>query len=297
VALADARAAAKSRRDFAEADRLRDEIATTGWRVVDTPAGYELVAKPPFDLTSSLDALTLTLPPITAEVSVGLIIEGWWEDARSCIDSLVEHSDAVVIALDVSRDAEVGVALAEYARASAGRVHDLHLDANDGWGRQARRLLELSPAPFHVLMDPSTILDGDALAQMRAAFHDDSVVAVGWKGALVDLDDNWRSVIDRGPGEVDVLLGYLMMVRRDALLAVDLPHPKARYYRNADLELSLGLRAAGGRLLALDLPVHQERHHGYHDAEPEFRERESKRTYDRILAAYRGRDEILTPRR
>jgi cysteinyl-tRNA synthetase len=43
IALADARVAARAAKDFAESDRLRDEIAAAGWAVRDVPAGYELV--------------------------------------------------------------------------------------------------------------------------------------------------------------------------------------------------------------------------------------------------------------
>ncbi len=43
VALADARVAARAAKDFAESDRLRDEIGAAGWTVRDVPGGYELV--------------------------------------------------------------------------------------------------------------------------------------------------------------------------------------------------------------------------------------------------------------
>jgi cysteinyl-tRNA synthetase len=43
VALAEQRAAARARRDFAEADRLRDELRAEGWEVRDGPEGPELV--------------------------------------------------------------------------------------------------------------------------------------------------------------------------------------------------------------------------------------------------------------
>ena len=36
---------ARASRDFAEADRLRDEIAAHGWEVRDVAAGYELVPR------------------------------------------------------------------------------------------------------------------------------------------------------------------------------------------------------------------------------------------------------------
>jgi cysteinyl-tRNA synthetase len=42
VALADERQAARDRRDFAESDRLRDEIAARGWEVRDGAGGHEL---------------------------------------------------------------------------------------------------------------------------------------------------------------------------------------------------------------------------------------------------------------
>jgi len=43
--LAEARRAARERRDFAESDRLRDDIAALGWDVRDTAGGYELVRR------------------------------------------------------------------------------------------------------------------------------------------------------------------------------------------------------------------------------------------------------------
>lgn len=286
IALAEERVAAKAIKDFARADELRDEIASLGWLVVDKADGYELKEKPPYEIYSSLNSLPNL--DIASEVTVGLIVEGWAEDALRCIESITAHSNGVAVVALVVGDVPDFTPTAD--------VVVLHLASNPGWGPAARRLVEISPSPLHVLMDPSTIFDADAITPMVSAMTD-AVVAVGWKGALVDLDDQWRSVVDRGAGEVDVLLGYLMMVKREALLATDTPHSKAKFYRNADLELSLALRESGGRLIALDLPVHQERHHGYHDSIPEFRERESKRNYDRILARFRGRDDILSPRR
>jgi len=43
VALADARQAAREAKDFAESDRLRNEIAAAGWVVRDVAGGYELL--------------------------------------------------------------------------------------------------------------------------------------------------------------------------------------------------------------------------------------------------------------
>ncbi len=43
AALAAARTEARAARDFAESDRLRDEIAAAGWEIRDAAGGYELV--------------------------------------------------------------------------------------------------------------------------------------------------------------------------------------------------------------------------------------------------------------
>ncbi|MFN2523912.1 MAG: hypothetical protein ABR614_11455 [Mycobacteriales bacterium] len=109
--------------------------------------------------------------------------------------------------------------------------------------------------------------------------------------------DGWTEFTDAGPGEVEALLGYLFAVRRSAALQVPLP-PKARFYRNADMEWSYLLRDAGaGRLVALDLPVRQDRHRGYHDSDPAYRDKESRKTYDRFLQRFRGRDDLrLAPK-
>lgn len=286
IALADARAAAKAAKDFSQADRIRAEIAALGWKVVDTPSGFELTEQTRRVVTIN-DKVDLG---ITADVTVGLIIKEWIEDGIESIKAVRQYSPTAQVVALVVGDGDIAAFAREYG------VIDLYMEQDPGWGSAARWLIENAPSPFQVLMDPSTILEGDALAQLKSAMIE-GVAAAGWKGALVDIDDQWRSVVDRGAGEVDVLLGYLMMVRREALLATDTPHAKAKYYRNADLELSLALREQGGRLIALDLPVRQGRHHGYHDTEPELRERESKRNYDRILARFRGREEILAPRR
>ena len=45
LALLEQREAARAARDFDEADRLRDDLASRGWEVRDGPDGAELVRK------------------------------------------------------------------------------------------------------------------------------------------------------------------------------------------------------------------------------------------------------------
>jgi hypothetical protein len=88
-----------------------------------------------------------------------------------------------------------------------------------------------------------------------------------------------------------------MAFDREFMVAAGGANPSATYYRNADIEMSLVIRENGGKLLQIDLPLTQGRHHGYHDVNPEYRDKNSKKNYQRILERFRGREDILAPRR
>jgi hypothetical protein len=146
-------------------------------------------------------------------------------------------------------------------------------------------------------MDPSTIFTGDAITPTITKLAEKEFSAVGWRGGLVNIEDEWRSVDDKGAGEVDVLFSYFIAIHREDALAARGFNNRALYYRNADIEFSLGLRHANGRLLQMDLPLEQARHHGYYDTDEQYRELQSKKNYDRILERFRGKTAILSPRR
>jgi hypothetical protein len=165
-----------------------------------------------------------------------------------------------------------------------------------GWGHTLNHFLKESNEKYLVIMDPSTNFLGDPIPATLEKLVS-GYVGVGWRGGLVNTDDDWRSVDDRGAGEVDVLFSYYFGMDREFALAAGGANPSATYYRNADIEFSLALRAAGGKLWQLDLPLEQGRHHGYHDVDPEYREKKSKDNYNRILERFRGQSDILSPRR
>ena len=296
LALSERRALARAAKDFAESDRLRDEIAAAGWVVRDGPDGPVLAERPPYDVLASVSDLPdRSAEPDTRRCTVAVLVEGWAEDLRTCVAALVQHApdDVVVVLLDNGSDA--GPAVHELAQAHPGRVQELHVERAAGWSQARWALLRADTATVHVLLDPSTVLEGDALEPVLACFDDPAVVGAGWRGVAVQ--DGWTTFAEAGPGEVEALLGYLFAVRRAAALLVPLP-PKARFYRNADMEWSFLLREAGGRLLvpAGELPVRQDRHRGYHDTDPTYREKESKKTYDRFLQRFRGREDLRLPR-
>src|SRR5690349_2281468 len=103
VALAEQRAAARAAKDFAESDRLRDEIAAHGWTVRDGADGWSLVEKPPYDVLPSVRDLPVNEgAPDQRRCTVALLVEGWPDDVRTCVDALLQHvpDDVVVVLLE-----------------------------------------------------------------------------------------------------------------------------------------------------------------------------------------------------
>ena len=287
--LARARQAARAEKNFALSDSLRSEIAAQGFEVVDVADGYELRPKKRFATYSStrdIKAINSGKYPIT----VAMIIDGFHEDAIQTLQSIKANSDCAIAMLVIG---EAG-ALADQLDARTSLVE---LTENFGWGESANALLRNVTSEFIVIMDPSTRFTGDAITPVLEELQKREFVAVGWRGGLINLEDEWRSVDDRGAGEVDVLFSYFIAMHREDALAARGFNNRALYYRNADIEFSLALRHANGRLLQMDLPLEQARHHGYYDTEEQYRELQSKKNYDRILERFRGKTAILSPRR
>ena len=288
--LALARQEARANRDFAKSDELRNEIAAKGFEVVDVAGGYELRPKKRYATYES----TRDIRPINSgkyEITVAMIIDGFHEDAVETLKSIKQNSADCAITMLVLGD--VGI-LADQLDARTSLVV---VTENFGWGENANALLRSVTSEFIVIMDPSTRFTGDAITPVLAELKKREFVAVGWRGGLVNLEDEWRSTEDKGAGEVDVLFSYFIAMHREDALAARGFSNRAVFYRNADIEFSLGLRHANGRLLQMDLPLEQDRHHGYHDSDPEYRDLQSKKNYDRILERFRGKEAILSPRR
>ncbi len=285
------RAQARADKDFAASDRLRDEALALGWVVRDTADGAVATPAPPYAVLPSVDALPdRSAEPDARRCTVALLVDGWADDLRTCVQALLAHApdDVVVVLLDNASDA--GDAVHALAQEHPGRVEELHVERAAGWSQARQALVRADVARIHVQMDLSTVLEGDGLSPLLEALEDDTVAAAGWRG--VNVDDGWTSFSDAPAGEVEALLGYLLAIRRAVALAVPLP-PKARFYRNADMEWSFLVREAGaGRLVAVDVPVRQDRHRGYHDTEPAYRDKESKKTYDRFLQRFRTREDL-----
>lgn len=295
--LGRARADARARKDFATADLIRAQILALGWDIADKPDGFELLPKPLFPVVSKLAELK-QIESTGAKVSVAMVVDSFCEDAALAIDSIKKYSQInIPIIILVNGTPDITSLLHEID----DRTHIFQVSPASGWGECANTLLRIAATSTLIIMDPSTQFVGDAITPVMEKFSQaDSPPdwsAIGWKGGLVDIEDQWRTVQDRGPGEVDVLFSYFMAMNRESAIEAGGFSNRAIYYRNADMEFSLRLREVKGQLFQLDLPLIQTRHHGYYDTDPEYRDLQSKKNYDRILERFRGKTEILSPRR
>lgn len=286
--LGQERQAARAAKDFILADRLRDEIASAGWDVIDVAGAFELHKRIKYILAQSLRLMEPALED--CEIAIAMIVSGFENDAIETVKSIRAYSQIPIVILCLQ---DVG-SLEEIIDESTLVVRVVE---ECGWGEAANALLENIHSEYLVLMDPSTRFTGDAISPVLKELKVRTYTAVGWRGGLINLEDDWRSVDDKGIGEVDVLFSYFLALDRQAGLEVGGFNSRALYYRNADIEFSLRLRHASGHLLQMDLPLAQDRHHGYHDVDAAFREVQSKKNYDRILARFRGKNAILSPRR
>jgi hypothetical protein len=286
--LAQERLDARAARDFAKADQLRDQIAALGFEVIDVAGGFEFRAKERFpSFTSTRDIKAIK---VSGDIAIAMIVDGFIADAAETVRTIKAHCQTPIVALVTGDPAEL---IEEIDL----QFQLLAITENFGWGENANSLLKNITSKYLVIMDPSTRFTGDAMAPVLAELNKGEFSAVGWRGGLVNTEDEWRSVDDKGAGEVDVLFSYFLAFNcADATNAGGFNN-RAIYYRNADIEFSLRLRHSNGRLLQMELPLEQARHHGYYDTEEEFREVQSKKNYDRILERFRGKSAILSPRR
>ena len=293
VELARARLAARAQKDWALADQLRNKIAEQGFEVLDVADGFEFKLKSPFPIVSRIGDLR-KFTDKSFESAIAIIADSFIEDLIASVQTIKEYApQSCAILILISGKPEMsGLASQLDSRTFITQIQD-----GVGWGEAANALLKFAPAPYVIIMDPSTRLLGDAVTPTIAALSTGEWAAVGWRGGLVNVADEWRSVEDKGPGSVDVLFSYFFGLNRESALESGGFNIRAIYYRNADMEFSLRLRQARGNLLQMDLPLEQARHHGYYDTDPAYRDEQSKKNYDRILERFRGKNEILVERR
>jgi GT2 family glycosyltransferase len=294
--LAD-RAAARTARDWATADALRDEIRDRGWEPVDAEGGSS--ARPILSPTAS-DLPSLLLEEASVAASLLVVLDDHPDDLARFLRGLAAHPPAVTWELVIVANAPLAPAEPLLAASwSTGQslpaATVLPSEVRLGWADAVNLGLRRSRGEVTVLLDTSLEPVGDLVRPLLAAFEDETVgIAGGWG---VTSEDG-RQFVEAPPGEVDAIEGYCLAIRREALRSVGGFDAHFRFYRHADLDLSFAIRDSGWRAVrTAPLPVTLHPHRGWEAFPPAERDRLSRRNFYRFLKRWRDRSDLLVPAR
>jgi len=285
------RRAAREARDWPRADALRAEIAALGWEVQDgrgrSTARPILAPTPVAD-----DDASLLDEPASVEVSIQVAADDHADDLARCLQGLAVHPPPAtweLLIIDNCAEFDVAAPLAGVDLP----IEPIILRSTErlGWADARTLGMRGSRGAVTVLLDTSLEPTGDFVTPLLAAFDDP---AVGIAGGWGVTSRNGREFTDAPPGEVDAIEGYCLAIRREALRAVGGFDRRFRFYRNADLDLSFAVRAAGWRALRTEpLPIQRHEHRGWASVPEAERDRLSKRNFYRFLEHWGDRRDLL----
>ena len=297
-ALLDQRSAARHVQDWTTADALRDQLGELGWEPIDGPRGSW--ARPRLPASPAPELVPLLDQPATLAASVVLIGDEHGDDLARFLAGMAAHQpipldwELLIVGNAPSYDLDLVLSAAAGQAATV-----LPSPERLGWADAANLGLRHALGAVAVLVDTSLEPIGDWLTPLLAAFDD---ATVGIAGPWGVNSANGREFAEAPPGEVDAVEAYCLAIRRDALRAVGggFDH-RFRFYRNADLDLSFAVRAAGWRAIrSQPLPLVRHEHRGYGSLPDDERERLSRRNFYRFLKHWGDRRDLLlhpAPRR
>lgn len=310
------RARARAERDWATADRLRDEIEAAGWSIVDRGTDFALAPSAPPDVAEAgrvRYGASGNVPSRLEEAAAGLativlVATDWPADVDRALAGLRAGSPdgtSVVIVADSPSD-EGALALESIesdtgaATAAALPVEIVWTSERLGHGAASNIGIRRAGAPVVILLDTSLEPTGDIVTPLVRALDDASVAVVGgWGITSGDL----RTFEDAPAGDVDAVEGYCQAFRRADFAALGPLDERFRFYRNLDIWWSLVLRDCGEddpprRAVRLDgLPLVRHEHRGWGSLSEEERARQSKRNFYRIIDRFGSRRDLLVAHR
>ena len=294
------RSRARQVRDWATADRLRDEIEAAGWSIVDRGTDFALSPTTPPDVEDSgriRYGASTSVPSRLDDAASGLatvvvVADGFPEDLDRTITALERTSPTgttIVVVADGSTTDETRPAMpadVELVVTTEPLGHGASLNAG----------IRRATGPVVILLDTSVEPIGDLITPLVRALDDPTVaVAGGWGITSADL----RTFDAAQTGDVDAIEGYAIAFRREDYTERGPLDEKFRFYRNLDIWWSLVLRdegegTAARRAVSIDLPATRHEHRGWTSLADDERTRQSKRNFYRIIDRFGSRRDLLT---
>ena len=306
------RAKAREARDWAEADRLREEIEAAGWKVVDRGTDFALSPAAPIDIAegerirygSSQSVPSRFDEPSSGLATVVVLATDYPDDLERLLTGLRTGSPggtSVVIVADAPSPDQARSLAAMEALESPEAPDALDIEiiwTSERLGHAAATNIGLrrATAPVVILLDMNLEPTGDVVTPLARALADPTVaIAGGWGTTSTDL----RHFEDAPAGDVDAIEGCPQAFRRSDAAQRGPLDERFRSDHNVDVWWSLVLRDSGEdevhrRAVRLDgLPVI--RHEpwdavGRSDAD---RDPQDKRSFYRIIDRFGWRRDLL----
>jgi cysteinyl-tRNA synthetase len=322
------RADARAARDWATADRLREEIADAGWRIIDSGSDFRLEPASPPDLEvggeiryGRADSVPSRLDePPAGFATVVVVASPDVLETRASVERLAALAPAgvdIVVVADGLRTRALealaavepregpGPAAAGSDREPAVRVPVEIVRTSETLGHAAALNIGIrrSRAPVVVALDPSITPAGDVVSPLVTALEDPAVAVAGPLGLVSDDLRHFDEIVAQGTTPVDAaaIQGYLMAFRRADAAARGPLHEAFRFYRNLDVWWSLVLRDEGEdrpprrALVVPGLPFERGEPHAWRTTPAADRDRLSKRNFYRVLDRFRTRLDLAVP--
>src|SRR5712692_848405 len=303
-----ARSMLRQRERYAEADRLREELAQEGYTLRDPAQGPLVLPRRLEDefavLSSSSDAPDHTLAADSYEFSVNLLAHNSSADLERAIQSVLRHAYGYAIELVIIENGSTDDTLAylqQLARGGDLRADDgqrvalqvLFADHNMGFAAGRNATMRASRGRFIVLMDTSIEVNGDIWEPLAQTLADSNIGVVGPYGLVTD---DLREFSEAAGPDVDAIEGYLMAFRRALSPEVGRIDERFRFYRLMDIHYSFFFKTSGYRVLTTPLVAERivkHPHREWHSLSEEEQATKSKKNYDIFRARWHHGESLL----
>ena len=289
--------------DYEGSDRLRTEIEKQGYLVEDSKDHTTVRFKNSSEIreerwktiSSSSEVASNIFHESLIPVTVGVVVNGYPDDTRRCISSVIRWTDfdqTEIIVLDNGATDLTGELLEEMAK-NQENLQVIHADHTLGDGSAKNILLKMARGEIFVLLDPSVEIKGDFVKRIENLLEDPKVGIAGLAGLrtedLLHFHDG-----EGQSGQMDAMQGYCVALKREDLKKVGLMRESFRYYRNLDLDYSFQFKEQGFSIIAdHTLPMELHEHRGWTALSEGERDELSRKNYGRFLKKWRGRTDML----
>ena len=302
VTAASQRSAMREQVDYASADSLRTELATSGYVIQDTPEATRIRPKTSLEqqeerwdwVSSSREVESALDLPDLYDFTFVLNAYNYADDIQRCVTAMRAHSQgysAEIVAIDNGSTDETAEWLESYKELDADFVV-VHCDHVIGDAAGKNIGIKLSRGRYIVIVDASTEITGDVLGTIAQQLSDETVGIFGPYGLTTDDMQHFHEEVEQG--EADAMQAYCMSFRREAVREVGLMHEGFRFYRNLDIDYCFQFKERGYRVLADNsLPMVRHEHRQWTELDDGQRDELSRKNFGRFLRRWGNRPDLL----